>query len=461
LAYYGDDFTGSTDVLEALTSGGIETVLFVGPPSDDMLRRYGHVRAYGISGNSRTMSPAEMDRALPDAFRVLASHKPRFVHYKVCSTFDSSPEIGSIGRATDIGHRIFNNQLIPLVVGAPTLRRYCVFGNLFAQSGLDSATYRLDRHPTMQRHPVTPMNEADLRAHLSRQTSRPVELIDLRTLDDECEAVRAAMNRVPPPGAVVLFDTLTDNHLKTIGRLISELQEREQKSQFVVGSSGVEYALVKHWQSVGVAANADEPSSYAVEHLPSALDRTLIISGSCSPVTDRQIAWAIEHGFAEIAIDTVQLRQSKQVGLEVQELAKLIVSILDTGQSVIAHTSRGPTDSRLAATNAIMGARTAGHHEIGVVLGRVLLKVLRARAIGRVAVVGGDTSGQVARTLGIDALEMIGPLEPGAPLCVARSRDPAVDGLEISFKGGQVGYDDFFGTLLRGRSSRSLIGAQT
>jgi uncharacterized protein YgbK (DUF1537 family) len=34
-----------------------------------------------------------------------------------------------------------------------------------------------------------------------------------------------------------------------------------------------------------------------------------------------------------------------------------------------------------------------------------------------------------------------------------------VDGLEIAFKGGQVGYDDFFGTLLRGQPQRSSVGA--
>ena len=175
LTYYGDDFTGSTDVLEALHSGGVEAVLFVKPPDSDMLRRYSHVRAFGIAGNSRTMTPQEMDESLPDIFRMLLSHRPRIVHYKTCSTFDSSPEVGSIGRAIDIGQRVFQNRVVPLVVGAPSLGRYCVFGNLFAKSGLNSAPFRLDRHPTMQRHPVTPMNEADLRLHLSRQTSRPIE----------------------------------------------------------------------------------------------------------------------------------------------------------------------------------------------------------------------------------------------------------------------------------------------
>ena len=66
----------------------------------------------------------------------------------------------------------------------------------------------------------------------------------------------------------------------------------------------------------------------------------------------------------------------------------------------------------------------------------------------RIAVIGGDTSGHVAQSLGITALEMIAPLAPGSPLCVAHSSRPEVEGIEITFKGGQVGHDNFFGTLL-------------
>jgi uncharacterized protein YgbK (DUF1537 family) len=74
-------------------------------------------------------------------------------------------------------------------------------------------------------------------------------------------------------------------------------------------------------------------------------------------------------------------------------------------------------------------------------------------------VIGGDTAGDVARSLEIDALEMIAPLQPGAPLCVARSRRGDTDGLEVVFKGGQVGYDDFFGALRAGTANHSTVGA--
>src|SRR5262245_49980321 len=161
VAYYGDDFTGSTDVMEALSCSGIRTVLFMNPPTLRDLAKYRGLRAFGIAGSSRNMSPAEMDRALPGVFRSLKCSGAPIVHYKVCSTFDSSPQIGSIGRAIELGRPVFKSKIIPLVVGAPPLGRYCVFGHLFARSGLDSQLFRLDRHPTMSRHPITPMRESD------------------------------------------------------------------------------------------------------------------------------------------------------------------------------------------------------------------------------------------------------------------------------------------------------------
>ena len=417
MAYYGDDFTGSTDVLEALSRGGVEAVLFIEPPTPEQLARSPHVRAVGVAGTSRAMSPGEMDAALPEAFAALARFNPRFVHYKVCSTFDSSPQIGSIGRAIEIGCRVFQNQFVPLVVGAPVLQRFCVFGNLYARSGLDSPAYRLDRHPTMRHHPVTPMTEADLRVHLAQQTDRHIGLVDVLALEAGYEAAAeqlAVLTR--QAGSIVLFDVLTDVHLATVGRLIADAQERERKPLFVAGSSGIECALTSHWK---VAANGLGPATLQP------VDRVLVISGSRSPVTARQVAWAVEHDFVDAPLNAATTKQ--------------VEAALAAGRSVVVHTSRGSV---------------VDPQRVGIVLGQILLDAVRACRVPRVAVVGGDTSGQVARALGIEALEMVGPLEPGAPLCRARSSDSAVDGLEMTFKGGQVGHDDFFGTLLRGGRER-------
>jgi 3-oxoisoapionate kinase len=225
--------------------------------------------------------------------------------------------------------------------------------------------------------------------------------------------------------------------------LLAETQEREAKPLFVVGSSGIGNALTNHWQAAAPAASPVQQ-----------VDRVVVLSGSCSPVTGRQIAWAIEHGFTEVPLDTVRLAQSKNRGAEITAVAARITSEFDAGRSIIAHTSRGQVEDRLAASHLqIADGGTAGK-ALGTILGQLLSEVLRSTRVPRLAIAGGDTSGHVARALGIESLQMIGPLEPGAPLCRASSSDAAVDGIEIAFKGGQVGHDDFFSTLLRGQPSR-------
>ena len=180
LSYYGDDLTGSTDVMEALASRGVATVLFIETPTASQRARFPDVRAIGLAGSSRSESPAWMDQNLGPALDWLKSLGAEFCHYKVCSTFDSSPTVGSIGRALEIGQDLFGQSKTPLVIGAPQLKRYTTFGNLFA--AYQGVNYRIDRHPVMSRHPVTPMQEADIRLHLAAQTARKAFFSTLRQL---------------------------------------------------------------------------------------------------------------------------------------------------------------------------------------------------------------------------------------------------------------------------------------
>lgn len=155
---------------------------------------------------------------------------------------------------------MFGGSWITLVVGAPALGRYVAFGNLFARSGQDSEVFRLDRHPTMRRHPVTPMRESDLRLVLAEQTDRQIGLVDASSLEfwgswtvkppspafPSKSPHEWVVNASIPP--VVIYDTVGDHHLATVGRMIwNETETRP--TTFAVGSSGVEYALAAHWRN--------------------------------------------------------------------------------------------------------------------------------------------------------------------------------------------------------------------
>ena len=301
LAFYGDDFTGSTDAMEALALSGLRTVLFLSPPTPDFLqRKFPDLRCMGVAGTSRAMSPAEMDAQLEPVLRELWALGAPLTHYKVCSTFDSAPEVGSIGHVADMARGTLTpGQTISVLAGAPPLRRYTVFGNHFAAAG--DEIFRLDRHPTMSRHPVTPMHEADLRVHLSHQTRAGIGLMSLPELagDDAGVDARHALKLESKPD-LLLYDCADDQSLRTVGRLIWQQAQRAQ--HFAIGSSGVEYALSAHWRASGVipAARATFPAVSPVKQL-------LVVSGSASPMTASQIQWASEHGFDCIRAPTEDL----------------------------------------------------------------------------------------------------------------------------------------------------------
>ena len=456
LAYYGDDFTGSTDALEFLSRAGAKTVLFIEPPTPQMLARYDGLQAIGVAGMTRAMPPEEMEKTLRPAFEALKALEVPHIHYKVCSTFDSSPQIGSIGKAINVGAEVFNALFITLLVAAPALGRYCVFGNLFARMGIGSQgeIFRLDRHPSMSRHPVTPADESDLRLHLARQTEKTIGLIDvLKLAEDELSVEQKLVSQIDSGKQVILFDALSEEHLGTIGKLIDKYATAD-KPLFSVGSSGINMALGKYWAEQGLLQpKANWPNAGKAENM-------LVVSGSCSPVTAKQIAYAVEHGFAEIALDTSLIAISSDLENTVEVYINWIAEVIDRGIPVIVHTSLGTDDPRFGKTYQTFIAEGLTPNAIriktaelfGTALGLIAVGVAGKTTLKRMIIAGGDTSGYVARAMGIEAVEMISPISPGAPLCKAYAPGSPAHGLEVNFKGGQVGSEDYFETVLQGKN---------
>jgi 3-oxoisoapionate kinase len=435
LSYYGDDLTGSTDVMEALASRGVATVLFTRQPTSAQRAKFSNVRAIGLAGSSRSETTAWMDEHLTPALAWLKTLGAAFCHYKVCSTFDSSPTVGSIGRAIDIGQRLFAQDSIPLVVGAPQLKRYTAFGNLFA--AYQGRNYRIDRHPVMARHPVTPMTEADLRLHLGKQTEKTIGLADVTML--EADDVEERVDAIIAQGAqIVLLDVVDIATQRSVGRELVRL--RRDRGAFVVGSSGVEYALLTEWERAGLIAAAAPRFAE-----PGPVDRLAVVSGSCSATTERQIRYAQAHGFDAFAIDPKGLATGE--GALISRAIQTGLESLAQGRSVVLYTALGP-ETDVGAQFETEGAR----HAIGRALGDIHGALIERAGLRRAVIAGGDTSSHALRQLGVYALTTRLPLPttPGSPLCLAHSDEQAFDGLEIALKGGQVGSDDYFDKIRLG-----------
>jgi 3-oxoisoapionate kinase len=441
MAYYGDDFTGSADAMEALTLNGVPTVLFLDRPDPALLKkRLKDVRAVGVAGTSRAMTPSQMYGELPGQFQLLMELGVPLIHYKVCATFDSSPRIGSIGHAADIAFTVIKPPFGVIAQGVPIIGRYVVFGNHFTTVG--EKTFRLDRHPMMSRHPITPMHEGDLLLHFAKQTTKKVELIDILQLNRSFDSTSALFDRYIREGnEIILFDTLREEDLLTIGRLLHE-KAVGPRPVFAVGSSGLEYAMARYWQSAGIVATPPPiPPAGPVEQL-------IVISGSAADKTAEQIRCAMGQGFEGIRLSTDLLIDPRTSRDERNRAIRLTLQFLREGKSVILFSTLGPDDPTISKTKDTMKALTIDVNEVGKHLGKqqglILRELVETTGLKRVCVAGGDTCSYVLRQMDIHSLELLMPITPAAPLCRAFSDNEAFAGLQVASKGGQIGAPDYF-----------------
>ena len=424
IAYYGDDFTGATDTLATAARAGLRSLLFLGLPTDAQLERAGTLDCLGIAGAARAMNPEEMRAELEPVGRLFARLGAPVMHYKTCSTFDSAPEVGSIGAALRILRPHAGNSFVPIVGGQPNLRRYCVFGNLFAGAG--PAVHRLDRHPTMSRHPITPMHEADLRRHLAAQGLAQVAGIAYPDYEQDAEALDnqldGLLSRKPD---AVLLDVADDSHLATVGRLI--WQHAQAQRLLAAGPSSVVQALAAHWHPSGDPA--------AAPRIAAATGPVLVLAGSLSPVTAQQVQAA--SSYRQVALDAARLTADAAYA---EQMSDQIAALLGQGRHVLACTAADgqacdwPVDGRALAQAS----------------GALLRRVLRAVPLRRLGIAGGDTSSLAVQALKAWGLSYAAQLAPGVALCRLHSDEAALDGLEIMLKGGQMGGEDLFETLLYG-----------
>lgn len=438
LAWYGDDFTGSAAVMEELAFAGIESVLFLRLPERAEMDRFPDARAIGVAGTARAHGPDWMAEHLPPVFRFLKTLDADLNLYKICSTLDSSPRFGSIGAAVALARTVFGDAPVPLFPASPRLGRFQCFGTLFARAG--TRIYRLDRHPVASRHPVTPMREADVALHVAEQTR---ERIGVLTLSD-LEAPEAAWARLVRDGyGLIAVDAGGLRDLPACGSLFAGLGH----GAFIAGSQGVAEALVEHWRDEGLLPQRTRPA-------PAGPSRAMAaFSGSLSETTFAQIAQARRDGFVPVSFDPADVLGDGRAAA-VETATRESLDILSQGKAPIVISASDPDDPRIAAHRAAAERRGLSAEDanraIGQFLGSVLERLVAARAVDRVAIAGGDTSGHALQRLDALALTATASLGEGTAIYRLHLMDDLNHSIEVSLKGGQMGSRKYFAAVRAG-----------
>jgi uncharacterized protein YgbK (DUF1537 family) len=436
--FVGDDFTGASDNAAQYSRHGLRTVLLFELPDMDVLDALMKDNdAVGIATATRSMKPAAMARELKAIFQRAARLAPDIVQYKCCSTFDSSPEQGNLAVALRAMREQWPDSFSPVYAATPEFGRYTVFSNHYAVYG--QARYRLDRHPVMARHPATPMDESDLRRLLERQGYAVEGTMDLIGLE---RRMREHDYACPDDVPCMVFDSLTLEHAKAVARLV--LDAARTRTVTALAAQGLAEALGRYM------AERDGRAVRKVHALPPA-DRILVLSGSCSEISRRQIEYARARGFRVHAVPPALLASGDTAGLSA--LATAAVGDLNRGDSVVLHTALGPQDPAIAALDELLASRSpaASAACIGRAFSHVIRRVASETGVGRFVVAGGDCASYTMTALGARAIEMsVSHFAHNAHFGRVRSEDPRVDGKEFLLKGGQVGAEHLYEDVLRG-----------
>lgn len=419
--FIGDDFTGASDTLATLAERGWRTRLYLETPSGEAVGRE-QLEAVGIATDLRASAPDVITRQLDLLAPEVAALNPRVLHYKVCSTFDSSVQTGNIGVAVGALERHLQPLMTAIIGGQPGLGRYCAFATLFARAG-DGETHRIDRHPVMRSHPVTPMAEADLRRHLAAQGLGGLQLVSLTEIAEGTEALCLRLREALRSGQKrFLFDATEQRHLEIVGRALNAITG-SARPLLVVGASSVAEAL-----SAGRQVPECRASSLPA-HSPG--DPCFIVAGSRSSVTARQVATA--GALEKRAIAPEDLENEERI----DALAEKCCAAIRGRRHILVH---------------LLPAQDYGlcANELSLRLADLVQRVLSRVALRSLGIAGGDTSSIIAQNIGLESIEFETRLGNGVAICAGRSRDPRRDGLRVMFKGGQVGAPDIFDAFARG-----------
>lgn len=399
LGCIADDFTGGGDIANTLAREGMATTLYCGPSPGPAA---GAVEAGVVALKSRTIPAAEAVAQSLAALDWLLAQGCRQIVFKVCSTFDSTPA-GNIGPVAEALARRLGAGAVVVCPAFPAAGRTLYMGHLFVGD-------RLLSESGMRRHPLTPMEDPDIRRWLARQTAMPVRHIPHPVVGAGPEAIRAALR--PDEPALVVVDALDDDDLRAIGRAAAGLP-------LLTGGSGI---------AMGLPGNFTGRAGGQRAAWPRAEGPALVLAGSCSEATRAQVAaHAAAHPALHIAPDDLMAGR-----VDAAAVAEWAAGMDD---APLVYATDDPDAVRAAQDRHGAEALAARLEAFFADLARRAVE----RGIRRLVVAGGETSGAVAQGLGAPAIEIGPEIAPGVPAM----RVPDLN-LALVLKSGNFGGRDFF-----------------
>ncbi len=412
LGVIADDFTGAADIAGFLVNNGLFTVQLNGVAAIPVPAE---VQAVVISLKSRSCPAAEAVELSLGALRRLRELGCTQFFFKYCSTFDST-EKGNIGPVTDALLRELDENFTVICPALPVNGRTVYYGYLFVNNvPLNESG--------MRNHPLNPMRDANLMRLMDAQSSGKSGNVPYPVVQEGTKAVCAKLAALLKEGvSYAVLDALADRDLDVLAKAVSGLK-------LITGGSGLGGALArmhaKSDQKIFCAKGLGLPSD----------GRTVLLSGSCSEMTNRQVAAYREQ--APVLQVSVERCMENATAYAEEVAAELAAAVVGTFPTLVSATV--PPDQLAVIQQQFgMDASQAIENFFGH-----LAVCLRDAGFDHFITAGGETSSVITQALGVKGL-YFGP-QIAAVVPWVRAIDVP---LSLALKSGNFGDERFFFTAL-------------
>ncbi len=401
LGCVADDYTGATDLAGLLRRSGASVKLHFGLPNVPCDRST-DIEIIALKCRTEPVDKAVHDCS--EAARWLLAGGAERLYWKYCSTFDSTPE-GNIGPVAEALMAITDQTKVLYCPAFTENGRSVFMGHLFVGD-------QLLNESSMKDHPLTPMKDANLARVLAPQVKDSVGI---------WSRVAQKSGDGMPDATHIIGDAVEFADLEF-------LITNTPPDVLLTGGSALAMPLPR---LLNIGSSHSNPD-------PRPRPRALVLSGSCSQMTQQQVAHYIETN------PSYQLHPETLNEATIQDCIQWLRSTEQNDTPLVYAT---------ASPDAVKAAQTVlGVAEAGAVVERAMALIARAAfeiGIRRFVVAGGETSGAVTQSLGVSEVIIGQEICPGVPWVFNRSGEGVIG---LALKSGNFGSPSFFSDAL------SLIG---
>lgn len=397
LGCIADDFTGASDLASFFVAGGMKTILYNEIPNED--EKIADVDAAVVALKTRTQETGDAVAVSLRAIQWLAEQGCSHFYIKYCSTFDSTRE-GNIGPICDAVMEFLNVKYTILCPALPVNGRTVREGRIYIDGVPLEKT-------SMRFHPLTPMWDSDIAELMKPQSRYPAYKIR-RSWDKRNNLENADHYYLIPD-----FETSDDAR---------KIAEQFGRLTLLTGGSGLAAELAGFL--LRESRKKDKLSG-----------KSLILAGSCSENTRRQIA-----AYQMTGGESIQLLPETVLGKDWNPAVfwESVREKLCAG-NVLVYSSSTPDKVREAQER---------YGDVSSCLEGIMAE-LAARAVGEglssLIVAGGETSGAVVKRLGFRRFLIGESVAPGVPVMTPDENRA----LRLVLKSGNFGQEDFFERAIR------------